>query len=145
MQRGKIRAEEEKGRIIFVALADQCREAMSEIVREMNIGLLCIGQISELPETMLDSRDVLGLIVSQEALKLNPERSLSKIKNIASDLPIIVAASMTDWELEKVVRRVGIFYYLLEPYEREEFLSAIRALSVNRERKRVPKIKSSSG
>ena len=143
MRRGKIREEEEKGRIITVALADQNQKAMSAITREMNIGLLCIEQISELPETMSDSCDVLGLIVSQEALKSDPERSLSKIKNIASDLPIIVAASSTDWELEKVVRRVGIFYYLLEPYEREEFLSAIRALSVNMERKRVPIKKSS--
>ncbi len=57
--------------------------------------------------------------------------TISRIKEMDHDIPVVIATNKNDCELEREVRCAGIFYYLTLPAERDEIeqviLSALRA------------------
>ena len=57
--------------------------------------------------------------------------TISQIKELKEDIPVVVVTANSTAELERGVRRVGIFYYMTLPARRDEIqqvtLSALRA------------------
>ena len=120
----------ESGRDWFILAVngDSDLLATATTFEEMNISLRIVAEMAELEKTLLDNGKPAGAIVSHKFLGAGAPAKLKRIKSIAPGLQLIIAASETSEAFEKAVRLIGIFYYLLAPYEREEFLSVIRAL-----------------
>ena len=129
MRRKKMQVQDDKGYyIILAAPDDQDLLATSSIIQEMNVSFQVVKSMSDLEKTLLQTSAILGAIITREFLGKNALRTLRKIKSIDPDLPIILATSETNVAFEKKMRQIGIFYYLLSPYDRAEFISMVSAL-----------------
>ncbi len=118
----------EKGRIILAISDEQILFTMSSTIEKMGVSFSSIAETSELEEILSQNGEVLGAIIEREFLGADAQAALNEIKNIAPKLPIVLAVSDTDLVFEKIVRQIGVYYYLLRPYERKEFLDIVRAL-----------------
>jgi DNA-binding NtrC family response regulator len=114
--------------IILAAPDDENLLATSATLREMNISFQVVDSMSDLQNALLRNSAILGAIITREFLGRNALRTLKKIKSIDPEIPIILATSETSAAFEKKMRQIGIFYYLLSPYDREEFIGMVTAL-----------------
>ena len=121
--------------IILAAPDDQNLLATSTTLREMNIAFQVVESMSDLEMALLRNSAILGAIITREFLGKNALRTLKKIKNIDPEIPIILATSETSAAFEKKMRQIGIFYYLLSPYDREEFIGMVTALRSQKEKR----------
>ncbi|MBI4831945.1 MAG: hypothetical protein HY801_10415 [Candidatus Lindowbacteria bacterium] len=124
--------------IILAVSGNQDLIAASAAIREMNIPLQIARDMCELREILLASHNALGVLIAKEFLGEDASAALGGIKRIDPDLPIIIAAAETSTAFEKSAREIGIFYYLLSPCDREEFLSVINALHSHQTRMGSP-------
>ena len=114
--------------IIIAAKNDRELLAASQIIEEMNIAVQKISDKDDLEQILKNRRDIIGVIISRQFLGDNPFTDLGRIRKLVPDIPVILAASKSSEKFEKNIRRIGVFYYMLEPYDRQEFLSVINAL-----------------
>jgi DNA-binding NtrC family response regulator len=56
---------------------------------------------------------------------LSPGDCVTLAKAAAPYTPIIVVASENDLDTERIVRQMGVFYYMVRPYHREEYIEAL--------------------
>ncbi|MBI5115630.1 hypothetical protein HZA56_04105 [Candidatus Poribacteria bacterium] len=121
---------------IILAISDnQDLLAASTAIEEMKIPLQIAGNIHELKQILSGGHSALGVLIAKEFLGEDASAALGGIKRMDPELPIIVAAAETSTAFEKSAREIGIFYYLLSPCDREEFLSVINALHSHQTRK----------
>ena len=108
----------------------------------MDIPVFVANGISETETAITENPEVLGVVVAAEFLGTNAAKAFEGMRSIDPDLPIVIMASDTNIDFEKTVRQMGIFYYLLPPYDREEFLKIVCALhsdSTKRKNARRPR------
>ncbi len=133
MRRKKMRVQDDKNcYIILAAPDDQDLLATSAVIQEMNVSFQVVKSMSDLEKTLLKNGEILGAIITRKFLGKNALKTLKKIKSIDPELPIILATSETNAAFEKKMRQIGIFYYLLSPFDRAEFISMISALRSQR-------------
>jgi len=109
--------------------------AASAVIEEMNISLQVVRSVLDLEKAVSRPDGMLGIIISSKFLGENVSTIYRRIKKTTHDIPIVLAASDTDAMFEKTIRQMGVFYYLLSPYDREEFLSVIAALYSHKARR----------
>lgn len=114
--------------LILAAPDNQDLVAAAAAIEEMNVSLHVVRDLSQLNSAVSGKRSALGMIVAREFLGDDAPGALGMIKALLPDLPIILAVSETSTAFERSMRQIGIFYYLLSPYDREEFLNVIQAL-----------------
>jgi len=108
----------------------------SAVIEEMDISLCVVNEIFEVEEALSNNSGALGVIAAQELLENDAAKALERIKSIDYELPVVVMASDTNIAFEKTMRRIGVFYYLLSPYDREEFLNVVHCLHSHYVRRR---------
>ncbi|NQU07611.1 MAG: hypothetical protein HQ583_03545 [Candidatus Abyssubacteria bacterium] len=127
-----------------IILAIPAGEGLFEVsagMKEMNIPLCIVQGMCEIEEALSNNLGVLGVVVAQKFLGDDTARAVESIRNIDSELPIVVVASDTNIAFEITMRQMGIFYYLLSPYDREEFFNIVQALHYhNARRSKVRKV-----
>lgn len=120
--------ENGNGSVVIAAGDNQELLAAAEILKKMKISVLSVSKIGGLEETFINGDRIIGIIVSRQFLGQNPFSNLGKMRNFAPNTPVVVTASKSSEKFEKNIRQIGVFYYMLEPYDREEFLGVITAL-----------------
>ena len=55
----------------------------------------------------------------------SPEDCVTLAKAAAPYTPIIVVATESNLDTERIVRQMGIFYYMVRPFHREEYTEAL--------------------
>lgn len=123
--------------LIFAAPCTQDLATARTAIEGMQISLQVVRNLKELREAASWGREVLGIIIAREFLGEDVVKALAEIKRIAPLFPIVLAASKTSSAFERSVRRIGIFYYLLSPFDRDEFLSLVYALYSYRTRREM--------
>ncbi len=121
-------ARDGKDCIILAIPPGEDRFGASAVIRKMDIPLCVVNEMFEVEEALSNNSGALGVIAAQELLGNDAAKALERIKSIDSELPVVVVASDTNIAFEKTMRHVGIFYYLLSPYDREEFLNVVHSL-----------------
>ncbi len=117
-----------QGCILLAASDNQELIAISALIEEMDIPLYLVKNVSEITKALERNTKMVGAIIGREFLGEDARAVFKKIKRMAPDLPIVLASSDNDAAFERSIRQMGVFYYLLAPYDREEFLNAVRAL-----------------
>ena len=128
MKRRKEMPESGRDTILLAVNGDRDLLATATIFEQMNVSLRIVADMAELERTLTGDGKPAGAIISHAFLNTQSCANLERIKRLAPELRIVIAASQTNAAFERAVREIGIFYYLLSPYDREEYLSVIRAL-----------------
>jgi DNA-binding response OmpR family regulator/Ni,Fe-hydrogenase maturation factor len=66
------------------------------------------------------------LVLGVDAFGVKAYDMISEIRRIGSPIPVIVASADASLSLAQKLREVGIFFYLMEPFDPEEVRSAVR-------------------
>jgi DNA-binding NtrC family response regulator len=80
---------------------------------------------SDLALKRLKSFRFSAVVVDVESETLSPEDCITLAKAAAPYTPIIVVARENSLDAEKSVRQMGIFYYLVRPLDKEEYVEAL--------------------
>lgn len=110
--------------------------AAATIIQEMGLSVIPVSHMDELERTLAGKDEIIGAIISRRFLGENPLACLGKIRRSAPHIPLIVAASKSGETFERNIRKIGVFYFLLEPYDRGEFLDVVSALRSFKSRKK---------
>jgi|GEM_PF-2022303 len=66
-----------------------------------------------------------AVVIDIESETLSPEDCVTLAKAAAPYTPVIVVAGESTIDAEKGVRQMGIFYYLVRPFQKEEYIEAL--------------------
>ena len=75
------------------------------------------------------------LILDAHLEGINGVQVLSMVKNLDPDLPVIVITGDSSIDLERKIRSLGVFYYLIKPFKMEELREVISSAIRLREHK----------
>ncbi len=119
---------EGKNYIILAIPAGENPFEVCTAIKEMEIPLYVAKEMSEIEDTLSDNPGALGAVVAQKFLGDDAPMTFKRIQSIDPELPIVIVASDTNIAFETTMRQMGIFYYLLSPFDREEFLNMVHSL-----------------
>jgi len=120
---------------ILIVGAWEHADALQEIARSEQ----CCVEMTYHAEEVLEkvrTGEVEVLILGLEAFRLHGDDLVPAVREIKDDIPIIVVSSAQSEELAQNVRRLGILFYLVEPFGAEEVKAVIRGAA-----KKVPVFK----
>lgn len=80
---------------------------------------------SDLAVKRLKSFRYSAVVADISGENLSAEDSVTLAKAAAPYTPIIVVASEGNLDTERVVRQMGIFYYMVRPFHKEEYIEAL--------------------
>jgi DNA-binding NtrC family response regulator len=66
-----------------------------------------------------------AVVIDVESKTLSPEDCVTLAKAAAPCTPIIVVAGESTVDAERSVRQMGVFYYLVRPFQKEEYIEAL--------------------
>jgi len=125
--------QRDKGIIAFAAEKTETDLwAIEPVIQQCGVRVIPLSSADELLAGMHD-QSIRPTVVLLSATCANGRVSdtISRIKEVYGNIPVVVVVRQNSFELERETRRAGIFYYLTLPAERNEIekvvLSALRA------------------
>jgi len=80
---------------------------------------------SDLAVKRLRSFRFSAVVIDIESMNLSPEDCVILAKAAAPFTPVIVIAGESSLDTEKNIRQMGVFYYLVRPFQKEEYIEAL--------------------
>jgi len=127
----------DKGTIAFAAeKTDTDLWAIESFIHQYGVPVIPLFSGDELLAAMQDrSIQPTVVLLSATCTEGPVSDTISGIKEVDHNIPVVVVVRHSSLELERETRRAGIFYYLMLPAERDEIekvvLAALRAAGVH--------------
>ena len=135
-QRGVHEMRNDKGTIALVAEETETDLwAIKSLIQRYGVSVITLSSGDKLLEGMRNqSIQPAVVLLSARCANGHVSDTISRIKDVDDSMPVVVAVKENSLELEREMRRRGIFYYLILPAGHDEIekvvLSALRAADV---------------
>ena len=114
-----------EARILLAVSEPKERAALCEFLSSEPWDVIAAETHDEVLESVRGGRaDV--LVVGVDALGAKAYELICEVKKVTDNLPIIVASGDPSVDLARKIRELGIFFYLMEPFDAEEVKTAVR-------------------
>lgn len=112
------------GSVLIVDHDPEYRRRLFDIAREFSADADFCSRTWQAIE-MVQTKNYTSVVVDLDQDGIDPVDAIEVIKGISPGTAIIAVTERNRIELEKDVRREGIFYYMVKPLDDDEFREAI--------------------
>lgn len=125
VQEGSTEMELEKR--LSVLIADKKAEMVKELIEHLQNWGYATRSVYTREDLVkeIESNPISLAIIDTDIDEQLGAETLKEIKRIDPDLPVIMTSSDDSLETEVAIRKLGVFYYCLKPYDPEEVHLAI--------------------
>jgi DNA-binding NtrC family response regulator len=111
-------------RVLIIGDGDKKREELSGLTSVFGMPSDCCSW-SDLAVKRARSFRYSTVVVDIECESLSPEDCIALAKAAAPYTPIVVVTGESSLDAQRAVRQMGIFYYLVRPIQKEEFIEVL--------------------
>lgn len=111
-------------RVLIIADGEKKREELSGFTSVFGMPSESCSW-SDMAVKRLRSFRFSAVVIDIENETLSPEDCVTLAKAAAPYTPIIVVSGESTIDAERAVRQMGIFYYLVRPFRKEEYIEAL--------------------